>query len=116
MNRDQPLADEKKLTVLFRVEPGSLGPDGSEQAQQFCQRSQQQLAPIDADFIHWQIVPRFDKSLPELEYTISNKRLSRAQAQQYLKLLTQDLDTVEDHLINEIDRLIGEHQTMMNAG
>ncbi len=26
----------KKLTVLFRVEPGSLGPDGSEHVEEFC--------------------------------------------------------------------------------
>ncbi len=110
MNSDQPLADDKKLTLLFRVEPGSLGPDGSEQAQHFCDQAQQQLVALDAGFIRWQIEPRFDKSLPELEYKIRNKRLSRAQAQQYLTLLAQDLDTVEDQLVTEIDRLIGEHQ------
>ena len=85
---DLPLADERKLTVLFRVEPGSLGPDGSEEAQLFCDQSQQQLAALDADFIHWQIIPRFDKTQPELEYKVGNKRLVRSQAAQYLKLIS----------------------------
>jgi hypothetical protein len=61
------------------------------------------LAALDADFICWQIIPRFDTSLPELEYKIGNKRRTRTQAQLHLQHLKQNLDTVEDHLVVEID-------------
>ena len=111
MKPSLPLPTEKKLTVIFRVEPGSLGPNGPTQAQAFCLQAESQFSLMDADFIHWQIIPRFDKSLAELEYAVGNKRLSREQAQQYLKVFGQDLHEVEDHLISEISRLIGLHQT-----
>ncbi|MEH6472197.1 MAG: hypothetical protein V7752_13190 [Halopseudomonas sp.] len=107
------LPQDKKLTILFRVEPGSLGPDGKEQAQGFCDHSQQQLAALDADFICWQIIPRFDKTLPELEYKLSNKRLTRPQAQKYLSVFGQDIDEIEDHLISEMDNLITRHQASL---
>ena len=110
MSPNPALTAANKLTVLFRVEPGSLGPDGKVLAQSFCDRTQQHLTSLGIGPVEWQILPRFDKSLPELEYKVSNKRLSRAQAKQYLALLGLDIDAIEDQLIGEIDLQIGNAQ------
>lgn len=104
------LPEEKKLGVLFRVEPGSLGPDGKLQAQAFCDHAEQVMSTLDSAIIKWKIVPRFDKTLPELEYSIGDKRLSRSQASKYLVLLQHDLDVVEEHLVEQISSLIELHQ------
>ena len=72
----------------------------------FCQQAPQRLTDIDNAFIGWQIVPRFDKTLPELEYRVNGKGLTRLQAHRYLQALGQDLDQVEELLVDQIDQLI----------
>lgn len=57
-----PLAQDKKLTVVIRVEPGCLGPDGNSHVKEFCNVAQVEIEPIDSDFVNWEVVPRFDKS------------------------------------------------------
>lgn len=106
MKNKLPLPLDKKLMVLFRVEPGCLGPDGIEQIEKFCQFAQNEVASIDADFVHWDIVPRFDKSLPELEYKVSHKKLSHDKAAKYLNIFKKCLDEFERHLNDKLASLI----------
>ncbi len=108
MNSNFPLPQEKKLTVLFRVEPGSLGPDGSEHVGKFCDFAQKEFELIDSDFIHWEIVPRYDKSLPEMEYRVGVKILTHDKAEKYLKIFEKILDEFEDDLVKTLSRLIGQ--------
>ncbi len=86
MSNSLSLPKEKKLTVTYRVEPGCLGPKGADHIEKFCLFAQKQVESIDADFVHWEIVPRYDKSLPEMQYQIGKKRLSHDKAATYLQL------------------------------
>ncbi|MEJ2529129.1 MAG: hypothetical protein P8Z39_03340 [Gammaproteobacteria bacterium] len=107
MKHDLPLPQEKKLTVLFRIEPGSLGPDGDKHMDDFCAFAQKELDGLDADYMHWEIIPRHDKSLPEMEYRINNRRLPHDKAAKYLEIFGQDLDGFELDLARSLSSLIG---------
>lgn len=69
----------KKLSVLCRVEPGCLGPDGREHIEAFCTLAQQAMKHFAVDLVTWTLVPRYDKTMPEMEYTVDHKNLSRSQ-------------------------------------
>ena len=106
MNDPSALPKEKKLTVVFRVEPGCLGPKGKLHAQEFCDLAIQDMEPVDADFVHWEIVPRYDKSLSEMEYQVLGKKMTHDQAARYLALFNKDLDEFEGHLHDHLALLI----------
>jgi len=105
-----PLPQDKKLNVVFRVEAGCLGPKGKDHIEQFCSFAQVEVEPIDADFVHWEIVPRHDKSLPEMQYNINGKRLTHDQAAKYLDVFKKSLDEFEGHLHDKLDTLIEQFQ------
>ena len=108
MKINLPLPQEKKLTVICRVEPGCLGPDGLDHIEDFCNFAQKQVEPIDFDFIHWLLVPRFDKSLPEMQYKIGDKRLTQSNAEKYLEMFNKNLDEFEEHLNEKLTQLINQ--------
>ncbi len=108
MKDNLPLPQDKKLTVLFRVESGSLGPDGEKHVEPFCEFAEKELLTLDSDYIHWEIAPRRDKSLPEMEFKVNGRKLSHDKAARYLEVFEQDLDEFELHLAGNISRLIGE--------
>ena len=97
--------------VLFRVEPGCLGPDGIDHIEKFCLYAEKQVASVDADFVHWDIVPRLDKKLPEIEYKVSHKKLSHDKAAKYLNIFSKNLDEFEAHLNDKLTLLIEEFLT-----
>lgn len=109
MNLASALSDDKKLTVLFRVEPGCLGPKGKDYIEDFCHFAGKEFAEVDADFVRWQIVPRYDKSLPETQYLLAGKQLTYSQACKYLALFGKELDDFEMHLNEKLSELIDEH-------
>ena len=106
-----PLPRDKKLTVLHRLEPGCLGPNGAEHIDAFCKIAEKQLQPVDADFVHWLLVPRFDKTLPETQYMIGDKKIRHEQAARYLRMFDMELDEFEEHyheaLASSIDAFLG---------
>jgi len=109
MKTDLPLTKDKKLTVLCRVEPGCLGPDGQDHIKDFCTFTQKEVESIYAKFIHWNIVPRDDKSLPEMQYQIGSKQLTQERAAKYLKLFGKDLEQLEEKLHETIAHLINRY-------
>jgi len=109
MKTTLPLPEEQRLTVLFRVESGCLGPDGHNHVEGFCRFAQHRMTAIDADFICWQIVPREDKSKPEMQYQVRAKRLSHDQADRYLQVFGKTLDEFEGHLHEQLVLLIDEY-------
>ena len=109
MSQTHTLSEEKKLTVLCRVEPGCLGPDGKDYIEAFCVFAQGELTTIDRDFVHWLIVPRYDKSLPETQYQLASKNLTYAQACKYLEMFGKQLDDFETHLNEKLAELIDQH-------
>ena len=106
MKLDLPLFKNKKLAVLFRVEPGCLGPDGINLVEKFCVFAASQTDFVDTDYTHMDIVPRFDKALPEIEYSVANKKLTHDKAEKYLAIFKQDLDDFEMSLFEGITVVI----------
>ncbi|NRD73851.1 hypothetical protein HQQ94_11495 [Shewanella sp. VB17] len=102
------LPQEKKLTVTCRVEPGCLGPDGIEHIESFCRFSHQELKKVDAEFIKWLPLPRYDKSLSEMEYSVASKLLTREKASQYLAHFECELDEFEEHFHDKLSTLIND--------
>lgn len=86
----------ERLRILFRVEPGCLGPKGARYIDGFCSYAQTQSAALGGPFATWQVVARSDKSLPETEFFVGNKKLKQAQAARYLQALSQHLDDIEE--------------------
>lgn len=109
MANDLPLPLYKKLTVMFRVEPGCLGPDGADHIEGFCKYAKKQVAGLHSDFIRWVITPRWDKTLPETEYKTNNKRLAFDKAEKYLSVFGQDLNEFEEALQDRLSEMIDEY-------
>ncbi|WP_198264792.1 hypothetical protein [sulfur-oxidizing endosymbiont of Gigantopelta aegis] len=111
MKNNLPLAQDKKLTVLFRLESGCLGPEGESHIEKFCQVAKSEFATLFSDFVYWDIIPRRDKSLPEMQYLINNKKLNQAQAAKFLALFDVKLPDFEHELHKSltlcIDRYLG---------
>ncbi|MER2491171.1 hypothetical protein [Catenovulum sediminis] len=106
MTKKNRLPEEQKLTVLCRVEPGSLGPTGLDYVEEYCQFAQSKIAPVESWLINWKIIPRYDKSLAETEYSIAGKRITNEQAAAYLEHFEKDLEEVENQLHEVISLLI----------
>jgi len=104
-----PLKNEQKLTVVCRIEAGCLGPDGDDHVDEFCAFGQPHVEPIDADFVLWKIVPRLDKTLPEMHYSINGKVLDHTKAEKYLGLFGKDLNAFEEHLHDKIAQIIDDY-------
>ena len=109
MKSKRPLPQDKKLTVIFRVESGCLGPEGDSHISEFCQFAQKEVAPIDSDFVIWNILPRDDRTLPEMQYQVNNKKLTRDKAEKYLQVFEKKLDDFESHLHEKLDHLIEQY-------
>lgn len=103
------LPENKKMTVLFRMEPGSLGPEGALYIEEFCEFAQAQLRACATAYIHWEIVPRLDKSLPEMEFQIASKKLTSIRAGQYLAVFDDDLSSFEDKLEDNLEAIINQY-------
>ncbi|RCU49489.1 hypothetical protein DU002_11240 [Corallincola holothuriorum] len=100
------VAEERKLLVIIRVEPGCLGPDGADHIEGFCQLAQLAFEPRYAGIIRWQVVPRYDKSLPELQYLMANKNLAHEQVEKVLDLINLSLDDFEIETGDRLSMLI----------
>ncbi len=108
MKNSLPLPDEKKLFVTYRVESGCLGPEGESHLVAFCEFAQKNIQSTDSDYIKWNIVPRNDKSLPEMQYNVTGKGMSHSQAEKYLAVFGKSLDEFECHLGDKLALFIRE--------
>ena len=109
MSNKPVLDDSHKLTVLCRIEPGCLGPNGVNLIDDFCRYAQPRVQNVDAAFVIWKLVARHNKTLPEMHYSISEKGLDHAKAERYLAHFNQQLDDFEDHFHNRLAELIDEY-------
>lgn len=109
MNSKIPLPTEKKLTILFRVESGCLGPEGRDLIDGFCDIAQNKIEQIESDYVHWVITPRTDKTQAETQFEIDGKLLTREQAEKYLGLFSIDIDDLETRLFENITDLVEEY-------
>ncbi|GIU54107.1 hypothetical protein [Shewanella sp. KT0246] len=100
---------DNKLIVLYRLEPGCLGPDGTDHIETFCNLAQQALAAFDTDSCQWFLEPRFNKQLNEMAYCLANKMLTREQAAKYLARLGDDLEQVQESFEDKLTLLINQY-------
>ncbi len=98
-----------KLVVLYRVEPGCLGPDGAQYITEFCQFAQPLVAAHTPSFMEWQLQPRFDKKLPEMQCQLAGKNLSTEQAERYFALQGVTADDLEEQLNFQLTHLIDQY-------
>lgn len=103
-----PLSPQQKLQVLFRLEPGCLGPDGLHHIEAFCQFAQPQTEQVHGNVVSWQLVPRYDKSLAEIQCYLANRLLAQTQADKYLAMFALSTEQIEldlnDWLSQKIDQ------------
>jgi len=109
MERSLPLADGRKLSVIYRVEPGCLGPDGENKIVEFCKFAQRDVQSLDIGCVGLSIEPRVDKKLPEMQYNVVGKKMNRSQAEKYLHCFDKSLDEFESHLIDRLAVLIDDY-------
>lgn len=102
------LSKDKKLIVVLRIEPGCLGPSGKDRIDDFCRFAQEKAQSLNSHFLYWEIVPRHDKALPEMQYRIVDKTLSREQAAKYLEMFEADIDEFESDLQDRLGMLIDQ--------
>lgn len=100
------LDDNKKLAVTYRIEGGCLGPVGHTHIDKFCEYAQDNIANPFANFIRLNLIPRHDKSLPEMQFNVLSKKVNHQQAEKYLSVFGQSLDAFECELSDELTRLI----------
>lgn len=115
MSNKPVLQDSHKLTVLCRIEPGCLGPNGEELIDDFCRYAQSRVKNIDAAFVIWKLVARHDKNLPEMHYSVTGKSLDHAKAERYLGHFDQQLADFEDHFHNHLADLIDEYLEIQSS-
>jgi len=98
------IAKEKKLNVLFRLEPGCLGPKGIDLIEGFCDFANSKISELP--FATYQFVPRFDKNLPEWEYKINTRNLSNVKVESYLAIFSQVKSQFEESLEEQVTEYI----------
>lgn len=108
MSASNQFPEEKKMTVIFRMEPGSLGPDGKDYVLEFCEFAQTQLRACAKYYINWFIVPRFDKTLSEIKFQLGDKVLTEQQATKYLSMFDESYDDFEEELENNLEAIINQ--------
>ncbi|MDO6776202.1 MULTISPECIES: hypothetical protein [unclassified Shewanella] len=100
---------ESKLIVLYRLEPGCLGPDGMEHIQIFCDLAQQMLASLDTATCQWFLEPRYNKQLDEMAYCLANNMLSREQATKFMVRFGDDLEQAQEAFEDKLTLLINQY-------
>ena len=106
MTGQKTISSDKQLTVIARVEPGSLGPDGLNYVEDFCRFANQNMSTSAESYSRWQIIPRYDKTLPEMEYFVTHKKLNNFQVEKYLSLFNNDMDSFEEEFYCKLTTLI----------
>jgi hypothetical protein len=99
----------KKLVILFRLEPGCLGPDGVDHIETFCHVAERALVTLNADVCHWFLAPRFDKNVIEIQYSLAGKVLSRDKALKFIASFEQNLDEIEGRFEDKLTQLINQY-------
>ncbi|QSX32144.1 hypothetical protein JYB87_10135 [Shewanella avicenniae] len=98
-----------RVTVIYRVEPGCLGPTGVDYIEEFCRYAQTEFEALAYEAMDWSIIPRYDKKLPEIQYQLGGKNLSIEKATIYFDKHGIDIERFEELLELKIADLIEKH-------
>ena len=97
------------MTLLFRIEPGCLGPDGRQHIETFCKLAEQVYLRHPLNGVQFEFVPRYDKQLPEREFLLGERTLNRNQAIRLLEHYGLELARIETQLDDTLSRLISHY-------
>jgi hypothetical protein len=100
---------DNKLVILFRLEPGCLGPDGIEHIEVFCAIAERALQSLNQQVCRWQLTPRYDKSLDEVQYSLAGKVLPLDKAVKYLQACDTELSQLMEHFEDKLAQLINQY-------
>jgi hypothetical protein len=90
------VSDEKKIHLMYRVEPGCLGPEGVDHIEDFCRFANKHIkSPYYGQFV---FLPRYDKQKSERQYSVNSRNLSQVQAKAYLNHFEIHIDNFEEQL------------------
>ena len=98
--------NNKKLLVTYRVEGGCLGPVGHTHIDKFCEYAQENIENSSSNFINLKIIPRHDKSLPEMQFNLLSKKVTYTQAEKYLSMFGLSLEDFECELSDQLTLLL----------
>lgn len=104
--------NDRVLTLIYRVEPGCLGPEGIKYVEDFCNYSNGTMALLGQGVIQFFFTPRYDKSRPEIEYRLLSKAVKQEQLETYFLRLGATQDEFEGTLGEKIAEMI---EQFMNA-
>ena len=91
-----------KINVICRVEPGCLGPDGADHV------AQQEFDKVDPCSVDWELIPRWDKTKPEIQYLLAGKLLNEQQTKMYLSAMGREHDDFEGRLFQQLTSCINQ--------
>lgn len=98
------ISDEKKIRLMYRVEPGCLGPEGVNHIEDFCRYANKHIkSPYYAQFL---FLPRHDKQKAERQYSVKNRNLSQAQAKVYFEHIDIEIEEFEEQLDELLSKTI----------
>lgn len=100
------MGQELNLGMTIRVEPGSLGPDGLDHVEAFCDLAEKVFNKTESSQLTYKIVPRYDKTLPELELLMNQVSLPQARALLVLDKLDLTFEQIEENVMERISTLI----------
>ncbi|AQP98712.1 hypothetical protein B0W48_02190 [Pseudoalteromonas aliena] len=90
------ISEEKKVRLMYRVEPGCLGPDGANHIEDFCRFANKHIkSPYYGQFV---FLPRYDKQVGERQYSVNSRNLSQVQAKAYLNHFEIEIEHFEEQL------------------
>lgn len=102
------LFDKRILTLIYRVEPGCLGPEGVKYVEEFCNFSNEVMAKLGKKGIQYFFTPRYNKLLPEIDYRLLNKPIKSEQLAAYLAQLGQYQEDMEADLGEKVAVMIDQ--------
>lgn len=108
MSSYKNISANKKMTIIFRMEPGSLGPDGIQYVDEFCVFAQSQLQASAEFYLNWLIVPRLDKTLSEMKFQLGSRKLNQQQVEKYLTFFGESYAHFEEQLEDNLEAIINQ--------
>jgi len=109
MKSDLLLSKDKKITIVCRVEAGCLGPNGDDHVEGFCSFAKYEYETLNSNIMNWEIVPRYDKSQPEIQYKVNDKLLTHDKAERYLEVFDKNINDFEEQLHDKLVVLIDQY-------
>jgi len=106
---DSSLPHSQRLTVIYRIEPGCLGPQGDSHIDTFCAFAQDSFDALALEYIDWQLLPRQDNAAAEIQFKIDRKTLTRDQAEKYLRLFEEDIVEFESLMGDTLTHLVEDY-------